>query len=205
MSHQPCTAPDAHRSLIISPEYKSQCSIPGLIISPGQIHRWSMKIYSVRSGPLSRRCFIVNSFGSRANRKYWLRSHGWCNRVVHERANTRWMGVAPCDLVYIFSSSSLPVGWGSFRGPRGDLLQSLPAASTRVGPPFFCLSFFPSAPFSFSSHSSPVSLSLSLLVYFHPLLFPMVGQQCLMLRNIECAFTYITLAVQLTSWSVSAV
>ncbi len=39
-------APDAHCSLIISHQFKSQCSLLGLIISRGQIHCSSIKIFS---------------------------------------------------------------------------------------------------------------------------------------------------------------
>lgn len=38
-------APDAHCSLIISHPFKSQCSLPGLIIIPGQIQQSSINIF----------------------------------------------------------------------------------------------------------------------------------------------------------------
>lgn len=134
--------------------------------------------------------FTVNSFscieGKQIGKILALLPPEWCNSVVHERAHRGWMGVAPCDLVYILSSSSLPVGWGSFRGPEVTFLRpSQQLASTLVGlsfcdPVSVCLSSWPLRSFSFSLLSP-----LPLPVYSRPLLFPVAGQQCLMLRNIE--------------------
>lgn len=103
--------------------------------------------------------------------------------VLYMRKHTEGgLGVAPYDLLFFSSLRFSPFRClGPLQGTRGDLLQSLPAASAPAGlsfchpvlvlPPVFSL----------------VSL---LLIPRSPrllpsLLFPMVGQQHRMLRNTE--------------------
>lgn len=114
----------------------------------------------------------------------------------------------------VFPSSFLPSSsrLGLLQGARGDLLQSLSAASTPVGlsfcdPVSVCLSSRPPHSFPCPPLLPPSSLPPSLPPSLSLLPSPPVPHGGAAALNAwkHAAFTYITSAVQLMSWSVSAV
>lgn len=104
---------------------------------------------------------------------------------------------------FLSSSSRL----GLLQGARGDLLRSLPAASTPVGLSFVTLFLSVFLPGLLARFFSSLSLSLSPPSPISLLPSPPIPHGGAAALNAwkHAVFTYITSAVQLMSWSVSAV
>lgn len=141
-----------------------------------------------------------------------------CSRLsdvtrLYKATQGRWMDAAPCDLFYIFSllllhprlCFALPLGWGSFRGPEVTSFalsqQRTPRRASLFVTLFSVLAsvvFFP-----FPSYHLLLLLPSRRLLPSPPI--PHGGAAAAVNAKKRRASTYITPAVQLMSWSISAV